>query len=395
MHAGSAISRISVASLLLMIALVCAGCNLGVLPDGGPARFEGPPVIHIAAPLPDQTYQAGTTVIVQARVENAGPDLARVAVLMDEALLGERIAPNETGAAVLPLTIDWLTSSTGQHNISVVAERADGSAAREDVIIEVVSRQRSVGIPSTDSAESVPQAATIQPATPSPAPASPAPTASAAPASQGPSRVAGEVLRVANLRPGPGVASGLPLGSLPAETEVLIVALNPERDWYRISYGDGGDAWIDATFVGAADDTAGLPVETGASSPSADEGVNLLVASLELDPAAPACGQATTIRATVRNSGSLDSQTSPWVSAKAYLLADQSVVAENTETTYLPKLKAGEETLLDMTITIAANYSQRQQIRVTVDAGNHVLESNENDNVGSSTDFTLGQGNCA
>ena len=388
MQAGIAIGRRTAWSLLLLMSmLACVSCNLSVIPDSAPARFEGPPVIHIAAPQPNQTFLAGTTVIVQARVENAGPDLARVAVLLDEALLGEEPDPNVTNAAILPLTIDWPTSNTGQYTISVVAERGDGSAAREDVSIEVIARQRPDAIPPTQTVASDTQPTTIPPDT-----ASLTPTF--APEQLGPSTVPGAILAVANLRPGPGVASGQPLGSLPADTEVLILAVNPERDWYRITHGESSGAWIDAAFVEAANITTGLPVETGAPLPE-PTGVNLLVSSIELFPARPVCGQAATIRATVHNNGSLDSQTSPWVSVKAHLLSDQSVIAENPETIYLPKLNAGQETVLELSLTISARFGERQQIRVTVDAGNHILESNENDNIGNSAEFELGRGNCA
>lgn len=392
MQAGIAfVRRRAWSSLLAMGLLACVSCNLSAIPSGAPPTFEGPPVIHIAAPQHNQSFLAGSTVIVQARVENAGPDLARVAVLLDDALLGERQAPNETHAAVLPLTIDWPTSNAGQYIISVIAERGDGSAAREDVSIEVISRQRPNAIPATETAVSDAQPATM----PSDS-ASPALTdeSTAEPENLGPSSVAGVVLAVANLRPGPGVASGQPLGSLLSDTRVQIMAVNPERDWYRISYSEGSEAWIDATFVEAADITSGLPVDTGEPPPE-PAGVNLLVSSIELVPAKPVCGQPTTIRATVRNSGSLDSRTSPWVSAKAHLLSDQSVIAENPETIYLSRLNAGEETALELSLTITTHYGERQQFRVTVDAGNHILESNENDNTGNSAEFELEQGGCA
>ena len=61
----------------------------------------------------------------------------------------------------------------------------------------------------------------------------------------------------------------------------------------------------------------------------------------------------------------------------------------------MSKLKAGDETVLEMSLTLTANYAQLQQIRVTVDAGNHIIETNENDNVGRSLEFELSQGNCA
>ena len=272
MQAGTVPSRRIAASslLLLMTMLICASCNLNIVPEDASAQFEGAPVIHIAAPQPGQTYLAGTTVIVQARVENAGPDLARVAVLLDESLLGEKLQPNETNAAVLPLTIDWPTSNTGQYTISVVAERADGSAAREEVSIEVISRQRPEATPPSDTATSAPQPTTAPSSTPD-SPSSPEPTQTTEPAALGPSRVAGTVLAVANLRPGPGVDSGLPLGSLHADSAVMLVAVNPERDWYRVTTGDGGEGWIDARFVEAAETTAGLPVDSG-ETPAAGKG---------------------------------------------------------------------------------------------------------------------------
>ena len=96
----------------------------------------------------------------------------------------------------------------------------------------------------------------------------------------------------------------------------------------------------------------------------------------------------------MRNNGALDSQTSPWVTAKALLSSDQRIIAENAETIYLPKLKAGEETRMDIPITINAQPGQAMRIQIAVDAGNHILEADENDNSGSSSEFTLSQGSC-
>ena len=90
MQSGVASGRISACRLVcILVLLICAGCNLGITGEGAPASFEGPPIIKIASPSPNQTFLAGTTVFVQARVENAGPDLARISVLLDDALLGE------------------------------------------------------------------------------------------------------------------------------------------------------------------------------------------------------------------------------------------------------------------------------------------------------------------
>lgn len=397
MQSGRSSGRAAASLLLTLITLLLfSGCNLGVRPDNASARFEGAPAIHIAAPQPDQTFLAGATVIVQARVENAGPDLARVAVLLDEALLGEQLEPNETGAAVLPLTIDWPTSNAGSFTISVVAERGDGTSARENVNIDVVPKERPVVEQSTAAATAAAtedDQATVPVVDTSIPPTSPPPTATGPEVDLGPSRVAGRIISPTNLRPGPGVAWGQPVGSLQVDDEVIIVAVNPAHDWYRITYGEAGDAWIFAELVEPAEDTAGVPIESGAPR-EAEDGVNLVVTNIELAPDPPVCGQSTTVRATVRNNGSLDSQTSPWVAAQAWLLSDESLQAQNPETIYLSKLKAGEETVLEILLTITTHYGQSQQIRVTVDAGNHVIETNEDDNSGRSREFTLSQGNC-
>ena len=406
MLSGVTTGRVATSLLMMVLTLlICAGCNLNSSHNGANARIEGPPVIHIAAPLPNQTFLAGTTVIVQARVENAGPDLSRIAVLLDEALLGERHNPNETNAAVLPLTIDWPTSIEGQYTISVVAERGDGSSVRENVSILVIPRtQYEVAPPietaSEEVAEQPPQeedsgqSAENDATGSEPAEAAQATATATKPASGGPSQVAGTVIRPAPLRPGPGVASGQPIGNLMVDDEIVIIGVNPARNWYFITHGTDVDAWIDAGLVSPAGDISGVPVLDGPSLPDAD-GVNLVVTDVRLEPDPPVCGQPTTVHATVRNAGNVNSQTSPWVSAKAHLLSDQSVQAENPETTYLTKLEAGEEAVLDISLMLTGRFAELHEIRVTVDEGNHVLEVYENDNVGTSRQFELSQGSCS
>ena len=399
MQSGVAKQRLTaLMPILILCLLFLAGCNLDFTPGDPAPSFDGPPVIHIAAPQPGQKFQSGATVIVQARIENAGPDIARVAVLLNEELMGEQLNPNQTNAEVLPLTIDWPTSNQGDYTIAVIAERGDGSVAREDVSIVVVPRSQFVA----PEAETATQASAVRsPAAPTQAEATAAtesmpedePQATATGATAGPRRVTGTVIRPAPLRPGPGVDSGQPIGSLMVDDEVLIVAVNPEGTWYHIRRGAEIDAWVDASLVTAAGDISGLPIETGAPQPP-EAGVNLVVASIELEPDPPVCGRPTTVRATVRNSGAVDSQTSPWVSANAHLLSDESVQAQNPETVYLPALAAGNETVLEIPLTLTARYGELHVIRVTVDQGNHVIETDENDNTGASRQFELSQGAC-
>lgn len=387
-------------SAFIAVHLLClfslAGCNLNTAPGDPTPSFEGPPMIHIAAPQPGQKFQSGATVIVQARVENAGPDIARVAVLLDENVMGERLNPNETGAEVLPLTIDWPTSNEGDYTIAVIAERGDGSGVREEVSIIVVPPGQTEAPEAAIAAPAhadQPEAPALAEATAATANVPDAPAQATATAT-GPSEVSARVIRPAPLRPGPGADSGQPIGSLMVDDEILIIAVNPAGTWYRIRRGADIDAWVDASLVSAADDTSGLPIETGApQAPS--EGVNFVVTGLDLEPDPPVCGQTTIVRATVRNTGALDSQTSPWVTALAHLLSDDSVQAQNPNTVYLPALKAGEDTTLEIPLTLTGRYAQLHVIRVTVDQGNHVIETHENDNIGASREFELSQGACS
>ena len=334
-----------------------------------------------------------------------GPDISRIAVLLNEELMGEQFNPNETNAEVLPLTIDWPTSNEGKYAIAVVAERGDGSSAREDVNIMVIPRSQYEAPvtptaapesadqpPAADEAPSPAEAGAAQDGAPETAPSATA--TNAAVASGGPSEVAGTVIRPAPLRPGPGVASGQPIGNLMVDDEVVIIGVNPAGSWYRIRQGAEIDAWIDASLISAAGDLSGLPVETGAP-PTPEEGVNLVVTGIELAPDPPVCGQQTIVRATVRNSGAVDAQTSPWVAAKAYLLSDQSEQARNPTTAYLSALAAGAEEVLEIPLTLTARFAELHEIRVTVDEGNHVIETRENDNTGISRQFELSQGACS
>ena len=396
MPARAVFPRIIATWLLpLLLALLLAGCNLNSAGVGAPAQFEGPPVIHIAAPLPNQTYLVGTTVMVQARVENAGPDLARIAVLLDDQLLGEKLNPNETEAAVLPLTIDWPTSNIGQHKISVLAERGDGVSAREDVHILVIADEG--GEPAGESADSAvagpgptDTGETASDSTREDA-AQPAATTPSEPAAgTGESRVAGTVIQPSNLRLGPGTAYEL-LGSLPKDEQVLIVAVNPARDWYRISYADLDNAWIYSDLVSPSGDISGVPVETGPQAASED-GVNLVLDELLIADAIT-CNQPFDLLVRISNKGNAAPLTGAWVSAEAILNSTGESLTGQDQPHNLRILQPGEEEVLTLNLTLSLHFGEEQTLRVAVDSGNHVAETDEGDNTGS-LPFTLARGNC-
>ncbi|MCY3796534.1 MAG: Ig-like domain-containing protein [Chloroflexi bacterium] len=403
MQSGIASSRFSAYRLaLILVLLFCAGCNLATTGDGAPTSFEGPPIIHIAAPAPNQTFLAGTTVIVQARVENAGPDLARISVLLDDALLGEKVNPNETNAAVLPLTIDWPTSNTGDFRISVLAERSDGEFSREDVNIRVISEssaesaatretnRQEAGAPDSPGADADGQKDVAGNTAEQPDLPLPKPTDSEPPVGEQ-SRVAGTMTQPARIRVGPGATYDL-VGNLDENFEVMIVAVNPSREWYRIAYNDLPDAWVYAEFVQPAGGAAGLPVETGPPMPM-EQGVNLVVVDVQLESAI-VCNQPATVRARIQNQGTDKARNVAWVIAEPVLMSDGSSLLENPPLAYLKTLEAEEEDMLAFPLTLTSHVDQEQFIRIVADSGNHLPETDETDNIGNSASFILQPGAC-
>ncbi len=359
------------ACLFAALVLAGAGCNLDFSPPGAGTRFAGPPQIVIAAPLPNQTFLAGTTVIVQARVENAGADLARVSVLLDGALLGEKVNPNETGAATLPLSIDWPTSNPGDYQLAVTAEREDGTSARADVMIRVIAQGESQPA-EADSAETTADTDDAGDA-PTGAPDQPHVTAT--------------LIQPGELRYGPSADHDI-IGELERDASIVIIAVSAYRDWYRIQHEDEEQAWLLAESV-AEVDTTGLPAEMGPPPPLP----NLVVEDLRLQPDAPVCGEAIAVKATIRNIGTHRAPTLGLPIIEA-LRSDGGEVVTAEPITLMQGLDADERYQLEAALTLREPLRTDLVIRVSV-GGIQVAETDISDNSATSQPFTLAAGDCA
>ncbi len=360
------------ACLLAALVLAGAGCNLMFAPQGAASRFEGPPQIIIAAPLPNQTFLAGTTVIVQARVENAGADLARISVLLDEALLGEKINPNETGAAILPLSIDWPTSNPGNYQLAVMAERGDGTSARADVTIRVIARG--------ESQPSEPDSGETGSTTDDDAAGAAATDALDQP------YVTAMLSQPSELRRGPSLDHEI-IGSLDRDAPIVIVAVSPYRNWYRILREDEAQVWLLAESVVEVD-ISGLPAETGPPPPLP----NLVVDDLRLQPDSPVCGEEIAVSATIRNVGTHRAPTLGLPIIEA-LRSESGEVVIAEPITLMQGLDADESYQLDAALTLREPLATDLIIRVTV-GGIQVAEIDTSDNSATSQPFTLALGDC-
>ena len=83
-----------------------------------------------------------------------------------------------------------------------------------------------------------------------------------------------------------------------------------------------------------------------------------------------------------------------WVIAEPVLISDGSSLIENPPLTYLKTLDAEEEDTVEFLLTLTTHVDQEQFIRIVVDSGNHLPETDETDNSGNSASFILQKGEC-
>lgn len=354
---------------LWILTLLC-GCSLTAAPRGdvdAAAVIEGPPVVRILSPLPNQTFMAGVTVAVQARVENAGPDLARVSVLLDDALVGEEPNPNEIGAAMFSVKIDWPTSNPGQYEIAVLAERGDGSLTRETVAVSVVD-QAGLGLGDDSGEQNADTADASELSLPTALPPTDVPITRRA-----------TVTTVSNLREGPGTQFEL-VDRAEVDQEIELVAANPAGDWYKIRHASG-EAWIYAELVSARGDVDSLP----RISP-----VNLIVTDIAIDPHPLVCQQTSEIQVTVKNEGAAALPGGGWIKAEAVLKSSEEIL-EAAETVF-PSIAPGGEYTAKTALAVSLHYNETQRIRVTLRS--LVDESSEGGAVFYAEEYVLQQGSC-
>jgi|GEM_PF-445776 len=155
-------SMIRLAGLWFTLMSLMAACSLptGSSPEnvgGGAVVIEGAPVVRISSPLPNSTFLQGTTVNIMARIENAGPDVASVAVSLNGNVVGEVQQPNASGAPAFTITQSWPATAAGDYVIGVITTRATGEASEEATVnVTIVDQaQGGGGSGDTTSAETM------------------------------------------------------------------------------------------------------------------------------------------------------------------------------------------------------------------------------------------------
>ncbi len=322
--------------IVLLVGLVSSACSLSVgtstdatlAPDtqggdgtttdsDGAIDSGAPPIVTLLSPRDGQTYLQGTTVNIIARIENAGPSLDRIQVLLNGSPIADQQISTAADANTFVATQEWPSTSPGQYTIEVVTFRQDGARnapasasitvrSAEDGQLPAPTQAASdtptatpTNTPdqqsaeasatptatSTKSADITTQAPQVQPSStptqpPSQAPqVKPSATPSATPTltatqqlfalvtdTAGPlaptaSFPQGRLQTAADIRSAPSTNAGI-VGSVLAGQTVRLQAVTSDGAWYRVPVGFGSVGWISASVLETsnADD---LPVVDG------------------------------------------------------------------------------------------------------------------------------------
>jgi uncharacterized protein YraI len=398
----------------VLLALV-TGCTLNLSPDGSvpQASISGVPQVRIVSPLPNATYLTGVSVNIQAAVSNAGADIDRVEIAVNDGIVATVPNPNSAGLPAFSITHAWPAASPGAYTISVSAFRSDGSSsAPASVSVRVVAQ----GSGSVSGAESTAEAtgdalateqvfaptSTIQPT----AEATEETTSeSSAGASSGPP--VATVREAINVRRGPGLNFPA-IGTFTQGQAVEILATNPASDWYKVRFGTG-EGWVFGGLLNLSGDLASVPREAGPPTPTpvpptpvvptaviptatTPPTVNLVAGIVVLAPEQPRCNETFTIGLDVANLGTTATTTGGLVSLQDARLSDGSV-QQTTEGAF-PVLQPGQTVRIEMRLTVATWYNEDHRLVLRIDPSNQIAETDENDNNRDLT-YRLEKANCA
>jgi hypothetical protein len=364
------------------------GCSLNFSPQNVVQTISGAPEVTIVSPPLNSTYLEGVNVIVQALVTNAGADIDRVEIAVDESIIATFTDVNPDDAVSFSIAHSWAAAGAGTHNVSVTAFRSNGtSSAPASVQFAVVaavpeSTQEAEVTASTQRPTNTSAPATIAPTHTSPPPASPLPTQ--VPTSSVPIATFNQPV---NVRSGPGTIFNPPIGSFNAGQTSEILARNPAGDWYKVRYGVG-EGWVFAQLITVSGDVTSLPVDQGPPVPTAAPPTaipptpipaatatpattaNLVAGVVVLNPSQPVCNE-TFSRDTRAADGSVQQETIGG----------------------FPVLQPGQTFRVDMPFTVSTYYDEDHRLTLVIDPSNQIPETQDGDNRVELT-YRLAKGSC-
>jgi predicted small secreted protein len=394
-------------AIIIILTLALTACNLASgTGDGGQNTVTGVPVVQIAAPPPNATFLENVAVNIQALVSNAGTDIDRVEILVDGTNIQTLKSPNAAGASSFSLSQAWHSAGAGQHTISVIAFRADGSSSvPATVTVSVVSNQP---LPSATAA----MQGGGQPAQPTPnnggsnndgqpaqaTPVQEQPTAppaepTAVPASATPSKPTATLNQGVNVRSGPSTLFNPPIGSFAAGQTADIVAKTPAGDWYKVRYYNG-EGWVFGQLLTVSGDVNAIPVDAGPPiptltpvvptaipatpvPPTAVSQADLVLGNVVISPDVPLkCNRTVEFKIDVANLGTTATTAGGTISIR-----DIAAAGETTTNGVFPVLNPGQtQNIGGIFLTVSINVGENHRLVVSLNPNGAVPETNPNNN---------------
>ncbi len=393
----------------LVLLLLLAACNLSTQPDPASQALAGVPAVQIVVPLPNATYLEGVTVNIQAQIQNAGPDLARVDFAVDNQVFASLTDPNSTGAPVLNVSESWVSSGTGAHNLSVSAVRGDGSfSVPVSVTVTVVGQVAQPfqgesgttfggGAGSGDAGQQPPEQSQ-EPDRPAP---EPEPTSD---------KPMARFLRGANVRSGPDTRFAPPIGSIAAGDQAELLAINIHKTWYKIKYYNG-EGWVFGSLLEVSGKVDDLPVVYGpplpaptaipvtAVPPTAVLNVDLVAGKMRHNSPGGeiVCNRGFRIEVDVANKGTTRSPGGN-VRFVDYATKSDGSKLDNIgqeEIGNFPPIEPGQTVGASAHITINRHYNERHITYAYINHDNAIPEGNRDNNTAVlGVGYTLKRGDC-
>lgn len=393
----------------VLLALV-TGCTLNLSPDGSlpQASISGAPQVRIVSPLPNATYLTGVSVNIQAAVSNAGADIDRVEIAVNDGIVATVPTPNSAGLPAFSITHAWPAASPGVYTISVSAFRGDGSSSAPATVSVRVVAQGGSSVSGAQTTAEVTEQVIAPTSTPQPTDEATeeAPTEQAlSGAASGPP--VATVREAINVRRGPGMNFPA-IGTFTQGQAIEILASNLASDWYKVRFGTG-EGWVFGGLLNLSGDLASVPREAGPPTPTpvpptpavptaviptatTPPTVNLVAGIVVLAPEQPRCNETFTIGLDVANLGTTATATGGLVAVQDTRLSDNSV-QQTTEGAF-PVLQPNETVRIEMRLTVATWYDEDHRLVLTIDPANQIAETDEGDNV-RELSYRLEKANCA
>lgn len=200
-----------------------------------------------------------------------------------------------------------------------------------------------------------------------------------------------------NVRAGDGVGYAR-IGTLRAGQTAQVIGISSTGSgWYYIQLQDGTRGWIApgiVTITGAVGTLPRInPPATPTPVPTNTPVVraNLTGSPPALDPNPPVCNQEFQILVNITNIGETRSNAPATVLFENVYLGDGTV--QTSFTRAIPELDPGQNFVVGGPMTVSTFYNESHRIRVTIDVGNNVIETDKSNNV-LITDYVLQQGGC-